>query len=227
MKKARLIAAVLAVLMLTAVLSGCSGRSWEDISDDEIVAKVGDREMSKFLVRYYSVEQSSSYAMVISQMGGQIDEDEIPDMDESLSQIAGFAVLAEYAKQQGIDKSLEDSEEAVYQEYVVDAKKTGYEYMTPFINTIKSTLRISTDEMIEIAAQLEQIRASAYNVMEEIYNELKDTYSDDDEMIEQMQAEASKLIEGIAGEQYMPRSGNMTFDISTAVTQSYYMLENS
>lgn len=226
MKKIRVISIIFAVCMMLTVLSGCAGRRWEDTPDDEIVAKIGDKEIAKYLVEYFNVETAASYTLAISSLGGQVDKNKISNMDESFVELAGFAVLAEYAEEQGIEKTIEEAEEDVYQEYVIDAKKSGYEYMSAFMEAVKTTLKINTDEMVAIGAELEQIRASAFNVMEQLYDELSATY-EGDELCEQMQIEAEKLIEGIEGEQYIPKKGEIKFDISTAVTQSYYMLKNS
>ena len=186
MKKFKSVIVVMLVVMMLAAFAGCSGKAdWDAVKREDIVAQAGSIQMSKkaVLLQYAIDEYSNaSAASMFGQLGGLGDfELDAVEMDDSYNFMLSMLALAKIAEDEGILVTQEEAYESAYREFILNPKM--YDTMTDYVNTIKSSLYLSDELVVEYSAEHNFIKLSAYNAVKKEFEKLNPAdYEDLDAM---------------------------------------------
>ncbi len=195
MKAFRKVLAFAAAAMLLLAAAGCSGSiDWNSVKNDDVVAKYGETELLKRQVAFKNAIDGAAYesaSSMYSQLGLDANEMAV-SMDDSLGAVVAYAVLAEYAAENGLTVSYEDAAATAYDEYILSAKK--YDYLSSFSESIKTALYLSDDLLVERAAELYVLKDSAEAFIKTKFDESIDSYEDFDSLTAGVQQLIRELV---------------------------------
>ena len=180
-KTAFIIAMAMAVTLLFCSCAPAAG-NWEGMTDKSVVAKVKDAELSYELANYHYEEQKATNVISkqLASDGSFKYDGKESGRDECLEKLLGAMALSAVAEEQGIAISSDEAKDLARQTYIVGAEK--YDYLNTFKNTLLSALDIKEDQFLDLAAEELRITTNADAVGTKIYKELKEKYSDKDQL---------------------------------------------
>lgn len=155
MKKMKMAALVLALVLIVSVFAGCGAVKWDDIKKKDVVATVNGTEITKQHVLYQNAQDEVSNQVsyeLMSQLGA-MDEIEAASLEDSFMATLTRYVLGELAREAGYGITMEEAYEKAYNDLILSTKKTGYDYLGDYNEQVKDMLYFDDDLMLDYASQ--------------------------------------------------------------------------
>ena len=155
MKKMKMAALVLALVLILSVFAGCGAVKWDELKKKDVVATVNGLEITKQHVLYQNAQDEASNrvsAQLMSQLGVTAEEKDSAMNDSFVNTLTRY-VLGELAREAGYGITEEEAYEKAYNDLILSAKKNGYDYLADYNQQIKDQLFFDDDLMLEYASQ--------------------------------------------------------------------------
>ena len=199
MKKMKMAALVLALVLILSVFAGCGAVKWDDMKKKDVVATVNGTEITKQHVLYQNAQdeiRNQISANLLSQLGASADEEDA-GMNESFISTLTKVILGELAREAGYGITEDEAYEKAYNDLILSTKKTGYDYLSDYNQQVKEALYFDDDLMLEYASQDiyhgTPINKYVLALMEEMQDEYPEETDPKNEQL--MEAVVAKLTE--------------------------------